>query len=43
MGIIEVWTIVAIVLHFCGVGTFASWPVIASPFTFQANRKMPCL
>ena len=35
MGIIEVWTIVAIVLHFCGVGIFASWPVIASPFTWS--------
>lgn len=35
MGVIEVWTIVAIILHFCGVGAFASWPVIAGPFTWS--------
>lgn len=35
MGVIEVWTIVAIILHFCGVGSFASWPVIAGPFTWS--------
>ena len=35
MGFIELWTIVAIILHFCGVGAFASWPVIAGPFTWS--------
>ena len=35
MGVIEVWTIVTIILHFCGVGSFASWPVIAGPFTWS--------
>ena len=35
MGVIELWTIVAIILHFCGVGAFASWPVIAGPFTWS--------
>ena len=35
MGVIEIWTIVAIILHFCGVGAFASWPVIAGPFTWS--------
>ena len=35
MGIIEIWTIVAIVLHFAGVGAFAEWPAIAGPFTWS--------
>lgn len=35
MGVIELWTIAAIILHFCGVGAFASWPVIAGPFTWS--------
>lgn len=35
MGIIEIWTIIATVLHFCNVGDFAQWPVIASPFTWS--------
>ena len=35
MGIIEVWTIVAVVLHLCGVGSFAEWPLIANPFTWS--------
>lgn len=35
MGIIELWTIVAVVLHFCGVGCFAEWQVIAGPLTWS--------
>jgi hypothetical protein len=35
MGLIEIWTIVAIILHFAGVGDFATWPVIASPFSWS--------
>ena len=33
--IITIWTLVAIILHFCGVGAFASWPVIAGPLTWS--------
>ena len=25
----------ALVLHFCGVGSFAEWPAIAGPFTLS--------
>lgn len=32
VGIIEIWTILAIVLHFCDVGYFAKWPVIDWPW-----------
>lgn len=32
VGIIETWTILAIVLHFCDVGYFAKWPVIDWPW-----------
>ena len=35
MGVIEIWSILAVVLHFCGVGAFAEWPVIAGPFTWS--------
>ncbi len=35
MGIIEIWTVVAVILHFAGVGMFAEWPVIAGPFTLS--------
>lgn len=35
MRIIELWTIIAVVLHLCGVGCFAEWPVIAGPFTWS--------
>ena len=35
MGIIEVWTIISLVLHFCGIGAFAEWPVIANPFSWS--------
>lgn len=35
MGIIEIWSILAVVLHFCGVGAFAEWPVIAGPTTWS--------
>lgn len=31
MGIIEVWTLVALVLHFCEVGAFKDWAVFGSP------------
>ena len=31
MGIVELWSIVAVVLHFVGVGSFAEWPLIAGP------------
>lgn len=31
MGIIELWTIIAIVLKLVGVGDFAEWPIIAWP------------
>jgi len=30
-----IWTLVAIILHFSGVGAFAVWPVIAGPFTWS--------
>lgn len=33
--VIAIWTLVAIILHFCGVGAFANWPVIAGPFTWS--------
>ena len=35
MGITELWTIIAVILHFCGVGSFAEWPIIAGPFTWS--------
>lgn len=35
MGISEIWTIIAVVLHCCGVGDFANWPIIAGPFTWS--------
>lgn len=35
MGIIEMWTIIAVVLKLCGVGIFANWPIIADPFTWS--------
>lgn len=31
MGIIELWTIVAVALKLAGVGVFAEWPIIAWP------------
>ena len=33
--VIAIWTLVAIILHFSGVGAFAVWPVIAGPFTWS--------
>lgn len=33
--VIAIWTLVAIILHFAGVGAFAVWPVIAGPFTWS--------
>lgn len=35
MGITELWTIIAIVLKLAGVGSFAEWPIIASPLTWS--------
>ena len=35
MGIIELWTILAVVLKLCGVGVFANWHIIAGPFTWS--------
>ena len=35
MGLTEIWTLIALVLHFCGVGSFAEWPAIAGPFTWS--------
>ena len=35
MGITEIWTLIALVLLFCGVGAFAEWPAIAGPFTWS--------
>lgn len=35
MGLTEIWTLIALVLHFCGVGAFAEWPAIAGPFTWS--------
>ena len=35
MGLIEIWTIIAIVLKLCGIGVFAEWPIIAGPFTWS--------
>lgn len=35
MGITELWTIIAVILHFCGVGDFSEWPIIAGPFTWS--------
>ena len=32
---IAIWTLVAVVLHFIGLGAFADWPVIAGPFTWS--------
>ena len=31
MGIVEVWSVIAVVLHFVGIGSFAEWPLIAWP------------
>jgi len=33
--IVAIWTLVAIILHFAGVGAFTVWPVIAGPFTWS--------
>lgn len=33
--VMGIWTLVAIILHFAGVGAFAVWPVIAGPFTWS--------
>lgn len=35
MGLTEIWTLIALILHFCGVGAFAKWPAIAGPFTWS--------
>ena len=32
MGLFEVWTLIAVVLHFCEVSVFGEWPVIAWPW-----------
>lgn len=32
MGLSEIWSIIAVVLHLCGVGSFAEWPIIAWPW-----------
>ena len=32
---IAIWTLVAVILHFVGLGAFANWPVIAGPFTWS--------
>lgn len=32
MGIIETWTLVAVILHFCGIEYFANLPVIDWPW-----------
>ena len=29
---VELWTMSAIILHFCRIGDFAEWPVIAWPW-----------
>ena len=31
MGIVEVWSIIAVVLHLIGIGRFADWPLISWP------------
>lgn len=31
MGIVEVWSVIAVVLHFVGIGSFAEWPIISWP------------
>lgn len=33
--VIALWTLTSVILHFCGVGAFASWAVIASPFSWS--------
>ena len=35
MCLTEIWTLIALVLHFCGVGSFAEWPAIAGLFTWS--------
>lgn len=35
MGLTEIWTLIALVLHFRGVGFFAELPAIAGPFTLS--------
>ena len=35
MGLTEIWTLIALILHFCGVGAFAEWPAFAGPFTWS--------
>ena len=33
--IILIWSLVAVVLHFAGVGKFAEWPVMAVPWKWS--------
>ena len=33
--VLVVWTLVSIILHLCGVGSFAVWPIIAGPLTWS--------
>lgn len=35
MGVIEVWTLVAIILHFAGIENFKDWPVIDWPTSWS--------
>lgn len=35
MGITELWALIAVTLHLCGVWFFAEWPIIAGPFTWS--------
>ena len=30
--LILIWTLVAVILHLCGVGAFAEWPITAWPW-----------
>ena len=30
-GFVSLWTLACVILHFCGIGAFADWPVTAWP------------
>lgn len=43
MGITEIWTLVALILHFCGVGAFAEWPaLLVRSHGLAAHLKYGC-
>lgn len=33
--VITIWTLVAVILHFCDVGAFKDWPIISWPWKWS--------